>query len=156
MLLPRAASPAAVDPPWLAFREAYFLLRERWTDELGRFGLSYSDYVVLDRLAQAPTRASDVGRSIGITAAGATDLIDRLAGRRLVRRVADPDDRRAIRVQLTPVGRRLRDDALSAKRALIGDLDAAMTGEEQRALARGLAALTRALRGPARRTARTG
>jgi DNA-binding MarR family transcriptional regulator len=128
------------------FREAYFLFRQKWTEELARFDLTYSDYIVIDRVARAPAKASEVGHAIGITAAGATDLIDRLAARRLVRRLADPDDRRVVRVHLTSGGRHLHAEASSSKDALIRYLERAMTPAEHRSLATGLAALTRALR----------
>ncbi|MFY9716347.1 MAG: MarR family transcriptional regulator [Thermoplasmata archaeon] len=140
-----AVGEAASESPWRTFREAYFLLRQQWTEELARFDLTYSEYVVLDRLARAPAKASEVGQAIGITAAGATDLIDRLTARRLVRRLADPDDRRVVRVDLTPGGRRLHGGACSSKHALIRYLEGAMTPAERRSLATGLAALTRAL-----------
>lgn len=138
--------PVASEPPWQALREAYFLLRERWGENLGRFGLSFTDYTVLDLCAQGPAKASAVARATGVTAAGATDVIDRLVARRLVRRVADPGDRRVVLIRLTPAGRRLHRDAGSTKRATVRYLKDALSPPEQRALSAGLAALTRVLR----------
>ncbi|HTP55001.1 MAG TPA: MarR family transcriptional regulator [Thermoplasmata archaeon] len=142
---PSAPPEPAPESPWATLRQAFFLFRQQWTEELARFDLTFSDFVVLDRLARAPAKASEVGQTIGITAAGATDLIDRLERRRLVRRLADPHDRRVVRVHLTPAGRRLRQDASSGKDAIVRYLDGAMTAAERRALADGLRALTRAL-----------
>ncbi len=143
-----ASAPNGVraDSPWHTLREANFLLRSRWTLELGRFGLSYSDYVALEICGRAAARASDVARALGLTAQGATDAIDRLEARGLVRRVSDRLDRRAVRIRLTPAGRRLRRQTHSAKRATLRYLNGAMSPADRRALFQGLGALTRALR----------
>ncbi|HTW76419.1 MAG TPA: MarR family transcriptional regulator [Thermoplasmata archaeon] len=140
----------AADSPWHGLREAHFLLRSRWTQELARFGLSYSDYVVLELCGRGPARASEVARALGLTAQGATDAIDRLEARGLVGRSTDRTDRRAIRIRLTSAGRRLRRQTHSAKRATARYLNSAMSAEERRALSEGLGALTRALRAPSR------
>ncbi len=136
----------ASDAPWQNLREANFLLRSRWGQELGRFDLSVSDAVVLDLCGRAPARASEVARALGVTPAGTTDALDRLEARRLVRRVPDASDRRAVQVVLTPAGRRLLKQAHAAKHATLRYLDGAMSIDERRALADGLRALTRALR----------
>jgi len=140
------AARTPLDPPWQDLREANLLLRSRMGRELGRFDLTVSDLVVLELCAKGPARASDVARALGLTAAGTTDALDRFEARRLVRRRADPDDRRAVQIVLTPAGRRILKRARSAKDATIRYLDEAMSREERRALADGLQALTRALR----------
>jgi DNA-binding MarR family transcriptional regulator len=132
--------------PWQILREAYFLLRARWTDQLAVCDLSVSEYVVLELCAQSSARASEVASAVGITAAGGTDVIDRLETRQLVRRATDPRDRRAVRIQLTPAGRRLFQKAGAMKRATLLHLERAMTVREREALTSGLAALARALR----------
>jgi DNA-binding MarR family transcriptional regulator len=138
--------PGAAETPWQNLREANFLLRSRWGQELGRFDLSVSDFVALDLCGRGPARASEVARALGLTAAGTTDALDRLEARRLVRRTTDAKDRRAVQVVLTPAGRRLLKQAHSAKEATLRYLDATMSRDERRALADGLRALTRALR----------
>jgi DNA-binding MarR family transcriptional regulator len=134
-----AVSAGSVDEPWELLRETHHLLRSRWTELLERVDLSVSEYLVLELCEAGPARASEIAHRIGITPAGATDLIDRLESRDLVRRVADPADRRAARVQLVHA-------AKSAKRSIVHSLDLAMTDSERRALSVGLSALTRALR----------
>jgi MarR family transcriptional regulator, transcriptional regulator for hemolysin len=49
-----------------------------------------------------PVRQHALADRLGISRMSATDLIDRLEARGLVRREADPEDRRAKRVSLTP------------------------------------------------------
>lgn len=146
----RVTGAPALEEPWRSLRSAYHSLRQRWAAVLAQFDLSVSEYVVLDVCARGSAKASDVARAIGITPAGGTDAIDRLEARRLVRRVADPNDRRAVLVSLTSTGRRRYGETKTAVRAILNDLDSAMTAEERRALAVGLTALVRALpRGPA-------
>jgi DNA-binding MarR family transcriptional regulator len=64
-----------------------------------------------------------------ISTAGMTNRLDRLEGAGLVRRLADPDDRRGILVELTAEGRELVDSAVDAHRGLskrlLGGLSAA-------------------------------
>lgn len=142
---------ATLEPPWRTLREANFLLRERLAREVAELGLSFSDFAVLDLCSRQPARASEVGRAIGVTAAGATDVIDRLESRRLVRRVPDASDRRAVRIEITAVGERTLERSNSAKERTVQYLNAAMTPEERAALTEGLEALRRALRtGPGR------
>jgi DNA-binding MarR family transcriptional regulator len=149
VLAPSAATAGAVGTtavPWPALREAYLLLRERWTARLEKFGLLPSDFSALELCASAPAKASDVARATGVTAAGATDIIDRLEARALVRREADPEDRRVVRIRATPAGRRLFHEAQSTREETLRVLDRTMTEAERSALAEGLSALTRALR----------
>jgi DNA-binding MarR family transcriptional regulator len=139
------SAPASLEPPWQHLREANILLRSRMSQELGRFDLTVSEAVMLELCGRGPARASDVARALGLTAAGATDALDRFEARGYVRRRADPDDRRAVQIVLTPAGRRILKQARSAKVATIRYVDAAMSDKERAALAEGLQALTRAL-----------
>ena len=71
--------------------------------------------------------AGELARRIVQTSGGATKTMQRLIGRGLVRRVADPDDGRRILLELTPAGLTLARDTLDlvldAFDAQIGDLD---------------------------------
>ncbi|MGA9839321.1 MAG: MarR family transcriptional regulator [Thermoplasmata archaeon] len=142
----RTPAPPALEPPWQSLREAHLLLRERWARELGRFDLTYSEFVALDLCARGPARASELARALGLTAAGGTDAIDRLESRRLVHRVKDPGDRRVVLIQLSPAGARVLHEGQTAKRATLRYLDQAMTREDRDALTAGLSALVRALK----------
>ncbi|HTZ62124.1 MAG TPA: MarR family transcriptional regulator [Thermoplasmata archaeon] len=110
---------------------------------LEQAGLSYSEWTGLHISAQGGARAREVAESIGLTSAGITDLVDRLEARRLVRRAPDPDDRRAIRIELTEAGRRLhtetRRTSLLAFARILGSLSAG----EYAALVKGLRAFAR-------------
>jgi DNA-binding MarR family transcriptional regulator len=82
-------------------------LAERANDRLSAHGLTTVDLDVLTTVDLGPGAAtmSDVAAGAGLTAGGATRVVDRLAGRGLVTREDCPDDRRVIRVALTASGR---------------------------------------------------
>lgn len=82
-------------------------LAERTNDRLSAHGLTTVDLDVLTTIDLGPRAAtmSDVAAGAGLTAGGATRVVDRLAGRGLVTREDCPDDRRVIRVALTAAGR---------------------------------------------------
>ena len=78
------------DEAWACLREAYHELRRRRIALLREFGLSWSEYLSLQVCAHAPARPSEIAGAGGLTAAGATDVIDRLEERRLERRISHP------------------------------------------------------------------
>jgi DNA-binding MarR family transcriptional regulator len=149
----RAAAPP-IEEPWRTLRDVYPVLRQRWSDLLANYGMPFSEYRVLERCARAPAMASEIALAVGLTPAGATDLIRRLERRHLVARVRHPDDRRAVLIRLTGAGKRRRREVRAGASALVRELNAAMTPAERRALAAGLAGLSRALRGEAGRRTR--
>ena len=65
-------------------------------------------------------RPTDIYRQSLITSATATNRIDRASERGLVRRLPDPNDRRAILVELTPAGKALADRAIAMQFAMLG------------------------------------
>lgn len=107
------------------------LLARRQEAVFGRFGLSRGEVGALSalRVAGPPHRLSPtrLGKGLMLSSAGVTSRIDRLERRGLVRRLADPDDRRGVIVELTEQGLEVVDDAVAAlmvsDRELLGRLD---------------------------------
>ncbi len=108
------------------------LLARRQEAVFGRFGLNRGEVGALSALRIAgpthrlsPTR---LGRGLMLSSAGVTSRIDRLERRGLVRRLADPDDRRGVIVELTDQGLEVVDAAVAAlgisDRQLLERLDA--------------------------------
>lgn len=87
------------------------------------------DVLAALRRSGAPYRASPgaLVRATGVTSGTMTNRVDRLVTRGLVRRDSDPDDRRSVRVELTPAGRATVDgalvDLLEAEHELLAGLD---------------------------------
>ena len=94
------------------------LLAQRQEAVFGRFGLSRGEVGALSalRLSRPPHRLSPtrLGKGLMLSSAGVTSRIDRLERRGLVRRLADPDDRRGVIVELTDEGLEIVDAAVAA------------------------------------------
>lgn len=78
-------------------------------------GLSHGEYKLLLQLSVAPSgrrSAGDLSRALMLSTGGMTNRLDRLEGAKLIRRVADPDDRRGVLVELSPAGAELIDRAV--------------------------------------------
>lgn len=69
---------------------------------------TFSQYVTLKRLAEGPASAGELARVAEINPGAMTRLLDQLEKRDIVRRLADPSDRRALKVELTEAGQAAR------------------------------------------------
>ena len=105
--------------------------------ELGRFGLSISEFNALSALrrrgephALSPTELS---HGLMLSAGGLSKLVERLETRGLVGRTPDETDGRGVVVQLTDEGRELQEAAIDAHVAnedeLLGPLDSDVRGQ---------------------------
>lgn len=73
-------------------------------------GLTYPQYLVMLVLWQQGTQpVGAIASALHLGASAITPLIDRLDQRGLVRRIADPADRRVVQAELTPAGQALYD-----------------------------------------------
>ncbi|WP_037079431.1 MarR family winged helix-turn-helix transcriptional regulator [Pseudonocardia spinosispora] len=98
--------------------------------ELERLGRTKAEYEVLSKLRSAghPYRRKphELASSLLLSSGGTTNVLHRLTAAGLVRREADPDDRRSVRVQLTPEGVRAAEEVVlaanAAQAALLGRL----------------------------------
>jgi DNA-binding MarR family transcriptional regulator len=71
---------------------------------------------------------------LGLDRSTISGLVDRAAGRGLVERVTNPDDRRSQRVRLTRAGRRLAERGTAEALPEIAALTAHLTAAERRSL----------------------
>ncbi|SRR5579883_1439236 len=78
--------------------------------ELSRqgFELGFSQYIVLKKLgSEGPLTAGELARALHHNPGAMTRLLDKLEQQNYLRRVADPADRRVLRIELTASGRTL-------------------------------------------------
>ena len=98
--------PSATDTMIAQFREALREMRCVGSQRLLRRGVSMGHFHLMALLARhgelGMTRIAEI---LDVSLSNATGLIDRMAERGLVERVRVPDDRRAVRVNLTDNGR---------------------------------------------------
>jgi DNA-binding MarR family transcriptional regulator len=104
---------------------------DTWLSEFGLTWESFSLIVTLRRAGKPyALRPTDLLRESLLSSGAVTNRIDRVEALGLVRRVADPGDRRAVVVQLTPRGRALADRAIKAHFAEMERLLAGLTTRE--------------------------
>ena len=90
---------------------------------------------------------SDIGELLGVTNAGASQMVDRLVRMDLIERSEDPDDRRAKQLQLTAKGRLIVKESIEARRRWMEQLTNALTQEEQTLIINALTMLVTAAQG---------
>jgi DNA-binding MarR family transcriptional regulator len=119
-----------------AFGRAGKSVVRAFDERLGEHGVSTPRSKLLAEIQRlGPVRLADLARAVGITQGTASTLVDALVRDQLVVRSTDADDRRAIRLAVTPQGndqaRRWLSDYLDAARDIFACFDPA----EQRTLA---------------------
>lgn len=130
---------------WAALSTAHTRVAERLSTALARdCGLSVNEFEILLRLDRVPPpglRLGDLNPAVRLTQPSLSRLIARLAGQGWLDRAGDPDDRRSVRVTLTPAGRQVLGAAIPVHANTIREtlLDR-LTPEEQDLIA---AVLTR-------------
>ncbi len=123
------------------FHDIYVLLDDGDRRVLRAFNLSPSQFAVLVLLdGESGWRLTDLSERLLVDKSTITRIVDRLESAGLVRREADPDDRRVQRVVLTGQGQETRDRARAAHERSIERRMGALDTDEQRQL---LALLTR-------------
>jgi DNA-binding MarR family transcriptional regulator len=112
------------------------LLQERFATTLPRFDL-------MAQLERSPKglKMGELGRRMMVTGGNVTGITDGLAKEGLVERVADPDDRRAWLVRLTPAGRKAFAAMAAEHERWIVEAFKPLSGREMAAMAATLARL---------------
>lgn len=109
LLRRRAASSSkeTEQPMVFSLLHAARALEQRLDDALAALELSTSKYGVLMQLVQAGSALapSELAARLSCVRSNMTQLVDRLEGDGLVRRVDHPSDRRIVRIELTKLGR---------------------------------------------------
>ena len=109
-------------------------LEARVEEALGRAGLSGPKYAVLNELVNAgkPLGLSELALKLSCVKSNMTQLVDRLEADGLVQRVSCPDDRRAVKAQITEAGRE-RQQAGADEIARLQDEFASKVADDDRA-----------------------
>lgn len=127
----------------LAFIDAAYRLDGKVESALAEHGLSRQKLSVLTHLAESRESLglSEIAGKLNCVKSNVTQLMDRLEGEGLVRRLYDPADRRIVRAELTLMGRE-RQTAGAAAVAKVGrELRLTVSQEDLAAVARLTAAL---------------
>lgn len=140
----RATVAAAGDEQsMLLLLDAARSIQERLEVTLERVGLSTARYMALDVLVKAgePLTLSDLAGRLRCVRSNITQLLDRLEADALVRRVSDPEDRRALRAVVTKLGTQRQAAGADAVARLQAELAARVAPADRALFHRVLAAL---------------
>ena len=85
-------------------------------------------------IGDKPVRAGLVAQQLKLSAGAVTELVEGLVGEGLVRRDADPDDRRAVVLALTSEGRRVRERYELAASSAVAQVLGRLTPPQRRRL----------------------
>ncbi len=125
-----ARRPASADPLVFSLLGTAEAVETRLEAALSPLGLSLAKTGILMRLAEAkqPVPLRELADHEGCVRSNITQLMDRLEKDGLVRRRADPEDRRSVRAALTPAGERAYANAIrilaQEQRAIVSALSA--------------------------------
>jgi len=115
--------------------------------DIERHGLTQPQFGVLELLGHlGPLTIGDVGRKMLVTGGCITVILDNLEKDELVERTRSTEDRRVIKVQLTPKGTTMFKDIFGKHAERVAELASVLTEEEQRQLSKLLKKLGLALK----------
>ena len=112
-----------------------FLVNAVYTVSGREHGLTPQQGQLLCVLMAQPYGMGELGAMLGLAKSSLTGLVDRTEHHGLVRREPDSRDTRAVRVSLTPQGRRLAEEFYAETCRRIDKLPAGLTVAERDALA---------------------
>ena len=127
----------AESSPGELLNQAVRSLRRSWAAELGAWDLSPHQARALRVVSETDgSRPSDLAKALRIAPRSATEVVDDLAAKGLVRREPSPSDRRAVLVQLTAEGRAVADQVRQAREANSARFFARLTERDRADLTR--------------------
>jgi DNA-binding MarR family transcriptional regulator len=112
-----------------------FLVNAVYAESGREYGLTPQQGQLLCVLMGKPYGMGELGATLGLAKSSLTGLVDRTERNGLVRREADPQDMRAVRVALTPEGRQLAEEFYAETCRRVAELPAALGAAERDTLA---------------------
>ncbi|GAA0825310.1 MULTISPECIES: MarR family winged helix-turn-helix transcriptional regulator [Marinomonas] len=79
-------------------------------------------------------RSSDISKALNVDSSAVTRMLDRLEKKELIQRMADPDDRRSVFIELTTKGHEITSRALPLANEAIDKLTECLTPDEKQSL----------------------
>lgn len=137
---PKAGSPTFMDPalmPWVLVSEVYWMSYKLLERRFYHLGVSASQARVLLVLhySPEPMKPSAIATLLFQETQSITGILHRMEARDWVDRKPDPNDRRAVALELTPSGRKLTEEIVQITEALYDEtFDAALNASERRAV----------------------
>jgi DNA-binding MarR family transcriptional regulator len=115
-----------------------------WTRYVKVSGLSMPQFGILMNLYYRHTcGVSDIGEHMDISAAAASQLVEKLVQSGLLERAEDPNDRRAKLLTLSSKGRALIESGIEARSSWVDEMITALTPQEYETVAAALGLLSK-------------
>jgi DNA-binding MarR family transcriptional regulator len=112
-----------------------FLVNAVYAESGREYGLTPQQGQLLCVLMGKPYGMGELGATLRLAKSSLTGLVDRTERNGLVRREADPQDMRAVRVALTPEGRQLAEEFYAETCRRVAELPATLSAAERDTLA---------------------
>ena len=118
-------------------------IEQRLEEALARVRLSLAKFGALMHLVEAgePLKLSEIAKKLACVRSNITQLMDRLEADGLVRRVEDPQDRRAVRAAVTRLGAERQAAGAKEVAKVQAELAKTLNGMDHVALQRALSAI---------------
>jgi DNA-binding MarR family transcriptional regulator len=122
----------------LLFRQVRDAMWARMERELAAAGhaLNFSQFITIKTLAAGTASVTELARAAYLHPGAMTRLLDKLESRDILARVADPADRRALHIHLTPAGVAIWNDINDCAQRVRAQATAGMSDAEQAELTR--------------------
>ena len=123
------------------------LLNRRLAPVISRYRITPQQWGVLSAIAEesSPPTMADVSRLLMVSKQNITGMVTRLESLGLIRRAADPDDLRAVRIHLTRKGQQVVGSVTPVYKRWIEKALADLPPNERKTLSRAVARLLAAL-----------
>ena len=114
-----------------------------WNQFAKSTGLSMPQFSILMQLHyKGPCGMSEISERFDVTAAAASQLVDKLVQARYIERTEDPNDRRAKLLKLSTKGAKLVDDGIQERYRWMDELAGKLNAAERETVAEALILLT--------------
>jgi DNA-binding MarR family transcriptional regulator len=101
-------------------------------DEFDKLKITMPQFFVLDLVGRkGEEKMSDLAKFINVTTAAMTGIVERLVKNGYVVRVYDPDDRRIIKIKLTPKGAKILKDMIQKRKEITIKMFGSISQEER-------------------------
>lgn len=112
-------------------RTTHKVMSRRLASELARHGIAFKQYFYLRALLEEDHISQiELSERVGMNRATVTSVVDTMEREGLVRRIADPDDRRVYLIALTPKGRKLREPIMETIASIQAAASAGLSARE--------------------------
>ena len=136
--------PTPITPPLRAWMDVFMHRSMRgWNQFAKSTGLSMPQFSILMQLHyKGPCGMSEISERFDVSAAAASQLVDKLVQAGYIERTEDPSDRRAKLLKLSAKGAKLVDDGIQERYRWMDELTSRLSAVDQTKISEALSMLT--------------